>query len=143
MIDILARMTRTTEATIIGFLDQVRSGRDPHRAAEYLAPVVLAHQVRAGSRETVERSPSNYAEHVEEMIETFGAFEFSVEELLIDGDKGYARWVQTGFHVGPIHGKAGTGRPIETVGSAVYRVDGGRIVEYWIQLDAAGLAAQL
>ncbi|QZY51355.1 ester cyclase [Leucobacter tenebrionis] len=136
-------MTRSTEATIRGFLDEVRSGRSPQRAPEFLAPVVLAHQMRAGARETLERTPANYAEHVEEMIEMFGAFAFTVDELLIDGDRGYARWVQHGHHAGLIDGREPTGRPIETLGSAVYRVHEGMIVEYWIQQDAAGLAAQL
>lgn len=136
-------MTRSTEDTVRGFLDEVRSGRAPQEAARYMAPVVLAHQVRAGSRETLERSPANYTEHVEEMLEMFGVFTFSVEELLVDGDKAYARWVQQGHHVSVIDGHAPTGKPLETVGSAVYRVADGLIVEYWIQQDAAGLAAQL
>ncbi|MFK4789323.1 ester cyclase [Microbacterium sp. ZW T5_56] len=136
-------MTRSTEETVRAFLDQVRSGRSPEAAWDLLAPVVLAHQVRAGAREVLERSPANYAEHVEEMIEMFGDFAFVVDELLVDGDKAYARWTQHGHHVGEIDGHPPTGRPIETVGSAVYRVADGRIVEYWIQQDAAGLAAQL
>ncbi|UOQ56303.1 ester cyclase [Leucobacter allii] len=136
-------MIRSTEATIRGFLEHVRSGRAPERAADFLAPVVLAHQVAAGTREVVERSPADYTAHVEEMLEMFGAFDFAVEELLVDGDRGYARWVQRGHHIGVIAGHAPTGRPIETIGSAVYRIADGRIAEYWIQLDAAGLAAQL
>ncbi|MBL3698560.1 ester cyclase [Leucobacter luti] len=136
-------MARNTADTIRGFLTEVRSGRSPEVAGEYLAPVVLAHQVRSGARETVERSPANYTEHVAEMIEAFGAFEFRIDELLIDGDRGYARWTQHGTHVGEIAGVAPTGRALETVGSAVYRVADGRIVEYWIQLDPAGLRAQL
>lgn len=136
-------MSRSTEDTVRGFLEHVRSGRSPDRAPEFFAPVVLANQVRAGARETVERSPANYTEHVVEMIDMFGPFEFVVDELLIDGDRAYARWIQQGRHVGDIDGYAPTGRPVETVGSAVYRVADGLIVEYWIQQDAAGLEAQL
>lgn len=136
-------MNRSTETTVRAFLEHVRSGRSPKRASEYFAPVVLANQVRAGAGETLERSPANYTEHVEEMIEMFGNFEFTVDELLVDGDKAYARWTQRGHHVGMIDGHPPTGHPIETVGSAVYRVADGLIAEYWIQQDAAGLAAQL
>lgn len=52
--------------------------------------MVLANQVRARAGETLERSPANYTEHVEEMIEMFGKFEFTVDELLVDGTKAYA-----------------------------------------------------
>ncbi|GAA1316323.1 ester cyclase [Leucobacter albus] len=136
-------MTRTTETTVREFLLHVRSGRSPERAAEFFAPVVLANQVRAGARETLERSPANYTEHVEEMRDMFGPFDLEVDELLVDGDRAYARWIQRGHHLGVIDGHEPTGRPLETVGSAVYRVADGMIVEYWIQQDAAGLAAQL
>lgn len=136
-------MTRTTEDTVRAFLTEVRSGRSPERADRYMASTVLAHQVRAGARVTLERGPSNYTEHVKEMLEMFGPFEFIIDELLVDGDRAYARWVQQGTHVGVIEGHAPTGRPVETIGSAVYRVAEGRIVEYWIQQDAAGLTAQL
>ncbi|GAA2826152.1 SnoaL-like polyketide cyclase [Leucobacter komagatae] len=136
-------MTRSTEETVRGFLGEVRSGQSPERAEHYMSQTVLAHQVRAGARETLERGPANYTEHVEEMLEMFGQFEFEVDELLVDGDRAYARWIQRGHHVGDIDGHEPTGRPIETVGSAVYRVEAGRIVEYWIQQDAAGLMTQL
>ncbi|WP_025133091.1 ester cyclase [Leucobacter sp. PH1c] len=136
-------MSRSTRDTVTAFLETVRSGREPERAGEFLAPSVRAHQVRAAARETIDRSPANYTEHVAEMVDMFGAFEFSVDELLVDGDRAYARWIQRGAHVGDIDGHAPTGKQIETVGSAVYRVADGLIVEYWIQQDAAGLAAQL
>lgn len=108
-----------------------------------MAPVVLAHQVCAGAAQVIDRSPANYAAHVHEMIEMFGAFSLSVDEMLVDGDKAYVRWTQHGRHLGVIDGYAPTGRPLETVGSAVYRVEDGLIAEYWIQQDAAGLSGQL
>jgi hypothetical protein len=36
-----------------------------------------------------------------------------------------------------------SGLPITEVGSAVYRVEDGRMAEYWVQLDRLGLALQL
>ena len=50
---------------------------------------------------------------------------------------------QTGRHVGPVDGFAPTGLPVVEVASAVYRVEAGRIAEYWIQIDRAGIEAQL
>ena len=136
-------MARSPRETVREFLGVVRSGRDPQRASEYFASTVTAHQVGAAAGDPVLRTPANYAEHVEEMIEMFGNFDFTVDELLADGDRVYARWEQRGHHVGDIDGFAPTGAPILTVDSAVYRVESGMIVEYWIQADAAGLAVQL
>ena len=136
-------MTRSTAETIHGFLAEIRSGEAPERADIYLAPEVLAHQVVAGMQETLERTPSNYTEHVHEMIDMFGHFELTIEELLVNGDKAYVRWVQHGHHIGVIDGFEPTGHPLETIGSAVYRVVDGFIVEYWIQQESVGLRAQL
>ncbi|MGW3090041.1 ester cyclase [Streptomyces sp. NPDC001108] len=40
-------------------------------------------------------------------------------------------------------GHAPTGARITTMTSAVYRVEDGLIVEYWIQIDRQGTATQL
>ena len=55
----------------------------------------------------------------------------------------YARWTQHGHHVGEVDGVAPTSAPITQLTSAVYRVQDGLIVEYWIQIDRYGLHAQL
>ncbi len=134
----------TTPAAVVrDFVEVVRSGWQPDRAFEFLAPTVLAHQVRGDAPETIERSPQDYAEHVREMRRMFGDFQLTVDELLADGDRVYVRWTQRGTHAGVIGPFEPTGREITTIDSAVYRVEGGLIREYWIQADSAGLAAQL
>lgn len=126
------------------FVTRVRGGVAPREAALYLAPQVRANQVvSAVPGEVVMRSPDNYRQHVEDFLALFGPFRLELEELLADGDKVYARWRQYGHHLAEIDGFAPTGLPLITVGSAVYRVLDGKIVEYWIQQENTGLLAQL
>lgn len=125
------------------FFDVVRSGRDPDRASEFMAARVLAHQVQSEEALTVERTPEEYAAHVREFLDAYGAFVLTIEELLAQDDRVYVRWRQEGRHVGPVGPYAPTGHTIVQRSSAVYRVEQGRITEYWIQLDRAGLEAQL
>jgi predicted ester cyclase len=125
-----------TRRVVTEFLSDVRSGRDLSRATELMAPVVLAHQVRAEDEMTVERTPQNYVEHVREMVETWGSFTLEVQELLVDGARAYVRLLQIGRH-------APTGRAVRQINSIVYHVENALITEYWIQIDRAGLAAQL
>jgi predicted ester cyclase len=136
-------MTSNAKELVRGFLSEVRSGRHPERAGRYLAPEVRAHQVQSEDPVTVVRTPQQYTEHVQEMLDANGRFEFAIDELLGDGDRVYARWHQVGRHVGTVDGHAPTGRPLVQCTSAVYRVHDGAIVEYWIQIDRAGVAAQL
>ena len=126
-----------------GFLDEVRTGRDPDAAARYFAPRVSAHQVTSEGETTVLRTPADYAAHVREFLALFGRYRFSVEEMIAQGDRVYVRWRQQGHHRASLRGEAPTGAPLTEISSAVYRVSDGRIVEYWIQTDRKGLEVQL
>jgi len=133
----------TPEQLVRGFFEVVRSGRDPERAAEFLAPQVAAHQMNAEDERVVVRSPAEYGVHVHEMQAAYGPFALEITELIAQGDRVYVRWRQRGTHLGEIEGYPATGKPLVEIGSAVYRVAAGRIVEYWIQLDREGLRQQL
>jgi predicted ester cyclase len=125
------------------FLEQVRGGRHPERAGEFLAAQVIAHQLVSEAPLDVTRTPADYAAHVAGFQESYGRFDFEVTELIAEGDRVYARWRQVGCHVGEVDGHAPSHRPVVEVASAVYRVQDGRIVEYWIQVDRLGTEAQL
>ena len=126
-----------------GFIRDVRSGERPELAERYMASQVAAHQVTAEADVTIVRTPAEYAEHVRDFRRVFGRFELQVEELLADGDRVYVRWRQTGRHLASINGERPTGKRLSEIGSAVYRVSGDQIVEYWIQTDRKGLELQL
>jgi len=124
------------------FLGEVRVTGDDRAAGEILAARVAAHQVVSEAPVTVVRTPAEYAAHVRDMLAAFGRFRYVVEELLADGDRVYVRWRQEGHELLADDGSPGNGRPLTDVGSAVYRVEDGRIAEYWIQLDRLGLLEQ-
>ncbi|CAN7564032.1 ester cyclase [Paenibacillus sp. LjRoot153] len=125
------------------FFQLVRSGLQPDAAHDYMAEQVLAHQMTAENESTVHRTPANYADHVREMLDTYGTFQLEVQELLSQEDRVYVRWKQTGTHIGQVDGFSPTGKPIIEIASAVYRVENEKIVEYWIQIDREGIRAQL
>ncbi len=108
-----------------------------------MAGLVRAHQVVSEAPEVVERTPQQYAEHVQEMLDAYGAFTLTVDELIAEGNRVYARWTQTGRHVGSVDHYPPTGAQVTAMTSAVYRVEDGLIVEYWIQIDRQGITAQL
>ncbi|MGX6602645.1 ester cyclase [Micromonosporaceae bacterium Da 78-11] len=132
-----------TRQVVTDFLHQVRSGRAPHRAADFMAPVVLAHQLQSEDEVTIERTPDDYADHVREMTTTWGSFTLTVDELLVDGARAYVRLTQVGRQLGQVDGRPATGRAVRQINSVVYQVEDGRITQYWIQIDRAGVTAQL
>ncbi len=138
-------MASTIDSKLIvrAFLQEVRSGRNPKKAAEYMAETVLAHQMNAENPQTIHRTPQNYAEHIEEFLGLYGRFEFEITELIAENDKVYARWKQTGRHLMEFDGFQPTHLPLVEIASAVYRVENGKIVEYWIEIDRKGVEEQL
>ena len=125
------------------FLSHVRVTGDADAARRLMHQIVRCHQVVAERPETILRSPQEYAAHVQQMRHQVGAFTYRVTELLTEVDRVYVRWHQQGHHLRDDDGSAGSGLPLREVGSAVYRVEDGRIAEYWVQLDRLGLALQL
>lgn len=125
------------------FLTEVRSGKSPDHAGLYMADTLLAHQLNAEEETTVKRTPQNYAEHINEFLTLYGDFHFEITELIAEDDRVYARWKQTGKHMATIDGHPATGKPIIEIASAVYRLENGKIKEYWIQIDRLGLEKQL
>ncbi len=53
------------------------------------------------------------------------------------------RWSWRGTHTGDLMGIPATGKRVSTTGIAIFRVEGGRIVENRTEFDALGLLQQL
>jgi len=135
--------TQQSEKIIRSFLEVVRSGKAPERAAEFMAATVIAHQMNAEKQEAIKRTPQNYTEHIKEFLTLYGPYSFEITELIASDNKVYARWVQIGKHLADIDQYKATGLPLTEIGCAVYRIENGKIVEYWIQTDRQGFEAQL
>lgn len=75
-----------------------------------------------------------------------GAFpdlQFTVEDMIAEGDRVAARFAAQGSHRGDFMGIAPTERAVSFNGMYIYRLSGGRIAEVWVSLDALGLLRQL
>lgn len=136
-------MQHSAKSIVSHFINEVRSGEKPENAGLYMAATVKAHQVISGKESTLVRTPVEYTQHIEEFLACYGHYDFEIQEILADEDKVYVRWKQQGHHLQPLLGYAATQRPLETLGSAVYRVEDNLIVEYWIQQENQGLLEQL
>lgn len=130
-------------AVVQGFLSEVRSGRNPDAITRYFAPHVQAHQITSEAETTVDRTPEDYANHVREFLQAYGRFSFRIEDMIAQDDRVFVRWRQDGHHLASVDGERPTGGRVTEITTAVYRVSGGKIREYWIQSDRKGLEVQL
>jgi steroid delta-isomerase-like uncharacterized protein len=73
----------------------------------------------------------------------FPDFNITVDDMIAEGDKVVARSTWTGTHKGEFMGIPPTGRSVSFGVIDIVRIEGGRIVEHWGQMDNAGLIQQL
>ncbi len=66
-----------------------------------------------------------------------------VEQLVAEGDTVVERFTARGTHRGELLGVAGTGKTITLRGINIFRIEDGRIVERWGQLDQLDVFRQL
>jgi predicted ester cyclase len=64
-------------------------------------------------------------------------------DLVAEGDRVAVRYVERGTHTGEFLGLPPSGRSYEKHGFALYRLDGGRLVEAWAQEDDLGFQHQI
>jgi steroid delta-isomerase-like uncharacterized protein len=96
-----------------------------------------------GSLGKTVRGRDGLRRYMEEVHAAFPDFHNRIDALVADGDRVAARLTYTGTHRGPVLGIAPTGRRIEYVGAAFFRLIGGLVTAGWVLGDTAGLRAQL
>jgi predicted ester cyclase len=68
---------------------------------------------------------------------------YEVDDLIAENDRVVVRWRLVGTHDGDFRGIAPTGRAITLRGIAIYRVDGGKLMERWVVADLHGLLEEI
>lgn len=71
------------------------------------------------------------------------SIQYTIEDLLAEGDKVVYRWLLRGVHTGVFMGIPPTGNAVMMTGIDIFRIVDGKIVESWVNADAFGLLQQL
>ncbi len=74
----------------------------------------------------------------------FPDIQFTVDDVLADGNSVLVRWIGKGTHTGtPFLGVATSGKPVEWGGMNAFRFQCGRIIEGWSEANGLALLRQL
>jgi steroid delta-isomerase-like uncharacterized protein len=77
------------------------------------------------------------------MRAAFPDMHWTIEEQIAEGDKAVTRFEWTGTHRAEFLGVPATGRPVKVWGMVIDRLEGGKIKDTRIIMDALGLMMQL
>jgi predicted ester cyclase len=88
-------------------------------------------------------SDQELKEHIIAFEAAFPHYELVAEDLVAEGDRVAVRTTFKGTHTGEFMGVAPTGKDVSIPIMLIYRIEGGKIAEHWMNADAMGLMQQL
>ncbi len=68
---------------------------------------------------------------------------YEVDDLIAEGDRVVVRWRMLGTHKGDFGDIAASGKAIVLKGIAIYRVEGGKLMERWVVSDLHDVLEQI
>ena len=109
-------------------------------AAELISPNAVFH---VPGRSEPMRGPAGYLAIIGMMRGGFPDIQWTLEELIAEGNKVAARFTMRGTHLGAFSGVPSTGKKIEVQAMNFYQFSDGQIVEERGQPDLLGLLQQI
>ncbi len=131
--------TEKNKLTMHRFTEFINTASE-QMAAELISPIAIFH---VPSRDEPMMGPSGYLSVIAMMRAGFPDIQWTLEELIAEGDKIAARFTMRGTHQGAFFGVPATGRKIEVQAMNFYRFEKGQIVEERGQPDLLGLLQQI
>ena len=110
-------------------------------ADEILSPDFVWHG--GGGPGEDQRGPEPTKQVASGVISAFPDRNITHEDTVAQGDKVLIRWAMTATQEGEFAGIAPTGRRVTLTGFDLFRIEGGKIVEMWQEMDQLGLMQQL
>jgi steroid delta-isomerase-like uncharacterized protein len=103
-----------------------------------LAPTYVNHNMPAPTP-----GPAGFKAVIGMFLSAFPDISITVEDVLAEGDRVATRGTFRGTHQGEFMGVPPTGKAVAVSYIDLWRLEGGRAVENWVQMDLLGLMQQL
>jgi steroid delta-isomerase-like uncharacterized protein len=120
------------------FLDELFNKRNLAIVDALCVINVIDHGLGPGATgtEAIKRSAGMY-------LAAFPDLHFTFEDFIAEGDQVVVRWTSSGTQKGELMGIPPSGKQFSATGIEIYRFEGGKIVEHWLETDMLGLLQQL
>ena len=139
-----SRRAEAHKALVWRYIAAVWHQRQPELLGELLAPTFVQHPGHtAGDGGDAVPGPDGVRRVVAVWRSAFPDLQFTLEDLVVEGDRVVARWTCRGTHRGVFRGLAPTGKRVTFTGMTLYRLAQGKIAEQWSVEDGVSLYQQL
>jgi len=133
-------MTTETNKAVMGRFVEFINTASEKLAEELISPGAVFH---VPGRTEPMRGPAGYLAIIGMMRGGFPDIQWTLEEVIAEGDKVAARFTMRGTHRGAFFGVPPTGKTIAVQAMNFYRLSGGQFVEERGQPDLLGLLQQI
>ena len=126
-------ITAANEALLRRFYREVYADWNMAMVDEVVSPRFTSHDWPAGAT-----GPQAFRKYYAALKAAVPDARYEVDDIIGEGDRVVVRWRMLGTHTGDFRGIAPSGRAITLRGVAIYRVEGGKLVERWVVSDLYG-----
>ena len=127
------------EALVRSYYEKAFGQKNVGLIAEIMAPDCINHT----SIPTIGQGSVSFEQAVNMYYDAFPDINFTIEDAIAQEDKVVLRMTLRGTHKGEFLGIPPTGKKIEVMGLAIFRVANGKIAEVWGLRDHIGTMLQL
>lgn len=106
---------------------------------ELLEPVIAEDYIGVGGQ----KGPLAFAATVQGLREGFPDIQWTVEDLVAEGDKVTVRWSWKGTHLGTFTGIQPTNKSLNNHAIAIYQLRDNQIIHAWLESDRLGFLQQV
>jgi hypothetical protein len=85
----------------------------------------------------------DYKQSMNELFNAFPDLHWTIDDLIVEGDKAAVRYTMTGTHKGEFMGIPATNKKVTMSVIGIGRIVGGKFVEEWDRMDTLGFMQQL
>lgn len=127
--ELVGRFTEATNAADWDALAEIVAENFTRHSAATTGPPVTSHD--------------EFIELQESFLVSFPDQHVTIEQLIAEEDYVAARAIYTGTQTGPMGKLPATGRTVEAPFMAMFRIEGGRVAELWVEWDNLAMLTQL
>ena len=132
-------MAEANRAVIERFYNEMWNEWDFAVAEEIISPDLCFR----GSLGSTPEGLDSFKAYMETVRAAFPDWRNRIDELIVSGDKVVTRMTWSGTHLGGLLGVEPTGKRVEYVGAAIFRLAEGKIEDGWVVGDTQELWKQL
>ena len=85
----------------------------------------------------------DFKQFLGELYDAFPDTQFTIDDIIVEGDKAATRSTITFTHTGEFMGRPPTNKKVTIWAIEIYQFSGGKIVEVWSRSDTLGMMQQL